>query len=454
MKNLELSHLKSVIMSRRLVLIMLAFVVLLMPAVVLLHSIDHYGVNVPNQDQWELVPLIEKQASGTLGFHDLWAQHNEHRIFLPRVFMLGSASLTHWNVKYEMAISWVFAVLSFVVLLAILYSYKKLREQRWLFVGVGFLSSTMLFSYNQAENWIWGWQMQWFMANFFVLLTVLVLATQLIRNANHRLIAAICTATLATYSLGNGQYAWFAGIFILYATGQRLRYWLVAATVILTSYYYKFNFLDGEGLHGIIKHPVLSAKYFLAYIGNPVTNDRSHAILVGLTGCVAVTISLSVYFYQRGWTKNFLQSVALIAMPLSLIGYAAFSGFITTMSRARLGIDQALASRYISVGLFLWVGLVLLITIQYLQQTKKVQNAAKVYLSAALSFMIVISLVRSSTGLVYLKALGAERLVSQQCSQAQQFPPEECIKKVYFPGNQALGGRLEYVKYRHLAGYY
>ena len=45
--------------------------------------IQYYGVDVPYQDQWELIPKLEKWANQTLTINDLHKQHNEHRMVFP-----------------------------------------------------------------------------------------------------------------------------------------------------------------------------------------------------------------------------------------------------------------------------------------------------------------------------------------------------------------------------------
>src|SRR5208282_4675420 len=74
----------------------------LLPLAFLIWMVSRYAVSVPFGDQWELVPLLEKTYHETLTFHDLWAQHNEHRILFPKIIMLGLAHLTGWNIYYEL----------------------------------------------------------------------------------------------------------------------------------------------------------------------------------------------------------------------------------------------------------------------------------------------------------------------------------------------------------------
>ena len=83
----------------------LYFVPALIPAFYIVYLISCYGVDIPSWDQWELVPLLGKMHAGKLSFADLWARHNEHRILFPRSIMLLLASLTDWNIIYELYVN-------------------------------------------------------------------------------------------------------------------------------------------------------------------------------------------------------------------------------------------------------------------------------------------------------------------------------------------------------------
>ena len=69
------------------------------------------GVDVPVMDEWDgTAPLFEKMADGSLGFGDFFAQHNEHRIFFPRLIFFTLGRLTHWNIRAELWVIWFLAL--------------------------------------------------------------------------------------------------------------------------------------------------------------------------------------------------------------------------------------------------------------------------------------------------------------------------------------------------------
>src|SRR5262249_20409083 len=59
-----------------------------------------YGSDVPYWDEWILVPALTGRQPLTLEF--LWAQHNEHRIPLPKLLLVTFARLSHHNFRTGM----------------------------------------------------------------------------------------------------------------------------------------------------------------------------------------------------------------------------------------------------------------------------------------------------------------------------------------------------------------
>jgi len=69
------------------------------------------GADFPVLDEWDgTAPLFEKMAESTLGVADFFAQHNEHRIFFPRLIFFTLGRLTHWNIRAELWVIWFLAL--------------------------------------------------------------------------------------------------------------------------------------------------------------------------------------------------------------------------------------------------------------------------------------------------------------------------------------------------------
>jgi hypothetical protein len=80
------------------------------------------GLVLPWSDDWAMVPAIASKQPITLTW--LWAQHNEHRIVLPKLFYLLSVRLGHGDYRYQVPGN--IAALSLVTLFLLL-AVRKLR---------------------------------------------------------------------------------------------------------------------------------------------------------------------------------------------------------------------------------------------------------------------------------------------------------------------------------------
>ena len=69
---------------------------LALPVIAYFWLIHRYSVNVIFGDQWSDVAVINHTT-----WSNLWAQHNENRIFFPNLVMLTVAHTTHFNIAAE-----------------------------------------------------------------------------------------------------------------------------------------------------------------------------------------------------------------------------------------------------------------------------------------------------------------------------------------------------------------
>src|ERR1035437_1720465 len=61
-----------------------------------------FGVNVLFLDEWTFIPLVRDYQAHGISFNMLFTQHNEHRLFFPRLLYLGLLPLGHMNSKMFM----------------------------------------------------------------------------------------------------------------------------------------------------------------------------------------------------------------------------------------------------------------------------------------------------------------------------------------------------------------
>ena len=108
-----------------------------------------FHVDVPFWDQWDFVPDLDRLFSGQLDLSFLFRQHNEHRMFFPRLIMLALARVTHWSIGWELVVSYLLTWGIFLFLVKQLFHfYPEVRRIFLVFPII--LFSWLTFSMNQV----------------------------------------------------------------------------------------------------------------------------------------------------------------------------------------------------------------------------------------------------------------------------------------------------------------
>jgi hypothetical protein len=94
-----------------------------------------FAVNMPQWDEWAVSILIVKLHQHVLTFHDLWEQHNEHRMLVAYSLMLLLAKAGGgWNIIREVCFN------LFLVILAQMFFFELLKKSfRGTALAVAFL---------------------------------------------------------------------------------------------------------------------------------------------------------------------------------------------------------------------------------------------------------------------------------------------------------------------------
>src|SRR6478672_853828 len=179
------------------------------PLALLLWFVATYSVNVPYWDEWALVSIFDKVATGTATFQDFFAQHNEHRILFPKIIFTILAFSTNWDISYQLILSILLAAATFLMLSKISYSQINHIPKNYLH-SANILSCILIFSLPQHENWLWGFQIAWFLINFCVATAIFSLT--LLNNVKVKILVAAIFCFIATFSLAHGLLSWIAVI--------------------------------------------------------------------------------------------------------------------------------------------------------------------------------------------------------------------------------------------------
>lgn len=336
------------------------FLIAILPIAVIIRLIDEYGVNVPYGDEWSLIPLFSKWNDHQLTFADLFRQHNEHRILVPKLIYLAFAQLTHWNVRAEMFFSVLLCCGTSAGIYVLLKRTVPGSAQKHLLLWT--LCNILIFAPVQAENWLWGFQLQVFIPTFCLVASLVVLGSKL--HPVVKFIAACLLVVLATFSFGGGILLWpvIALYLVLHEKNKR---WLVAWSVIfaLIAVFFFLGYQRQPVLGPETGDPLDYVFHFFEFNGVALTRSSltfGAGISAAIVGASAVLLFLAACWFSL---KSPGEVRRASAPWLALGVYAIASALLAAYTRVSTGPVQALSSRYASISVNLYLALIALVAI-------------------------------------------------------------------------------------------
>jgi hypothetical protein len=342
-----------------LTLFLVAFLITL-PAVVALLFITTYAGAVPMFDELQFVALFAKFYDGNLAVRDLFVQWGEHRSGFSYLLMLLLGVATHYSTVAECYLSWVLLCLINVLLFA---AWRRTFGTRQGAVATFIPITWLTFNLGQADNLLWGFQVQFFVLILCFVCAIYVLATHETRWSRFSL--ALATGVACTFSMGSGFLVWPVGLMLILWLGRvqaeklrraHLKLGLLWCSIGLLSTIAYFNGYNDPSrsikLQCFIDHKYLSAQYFLAALGI-IMHTSADQVAAILAGCLL----LPLYVYAAGAVFRRRVTSVCAALSLSLILWTMVSVLMMTVSRSCGGITDAVASRHATIGILGLVGL-------------------------------------------------------------------------------------------------
>jgi hypothetical protein len=317
--------------------------------------------NLPYWDGWLQINYVA-EGGNPFTFGWLWSQHNEHRLLIPRLFLLADLYWFHASQVFLLSSIFLIQLLHLLVLSWSMRVFGGWRGAPWR-SGIG-LAAFCLFHPLQWENLVWGFQVCFVLPGLFASLSFAGLVLYWRRTADAAgtssswtyLLLSIAAALGATWSLSNGNLLWPLLVLaaLVLRRGRVAVLYAIAGALSTTLFFYNYG-SSPEDVNTLAA-PINIMKYLAAYLGSPWASSVRMAEVIGVAGSVALLIvSWRTPSYIR--KRQFL-NVFLVLLALSCLG----TGWLTAFGRSRLGIGHAFTSRYQTVSLLFWccLGLLLL----------------------------------------------------------------------------------------------
>lgn len=330
----------------------------LIPVILLIGFVANFSVNVPIDDEWRLAGLFDKIATGNVSFNDFWALHSNHRIIFPKIIIAMLAFVSRWNINYPLCLSIALAVITFVATYKLSsMQVKNVGDDLWHLANI--LTCILLFSMVQHENWLWGFQLAWFLVNLCFVSAVYCLSLQkrLLPSIQISIAAGFCF--IASFSLAQGLLSWLAAIPAVVALEgnvaqkrKRLIVWMLLFVATCAIYSIDYHPIRKTSIISLLNKPLVVIDYFLSLLGSPIVRSPVISALVGLA--IFATFLFLAFHFGRKMNEQ------REAIPWLSIGlFAVLSALFITAGRAQFGAIQAIeSSRYTTNSILLLIALV------------------------------------------------------------------------------------------------
>ena len=412
------------------------FTLYLIPIVLLIGFVANFSVNVPIDDEWRLANLFEKIATGNVNFNDFWALHSNHRILFPKIIIAVLAFASQWNINYQLCLSIGLAVITFIAMYSLSsMQVKNAGDNLWHLANI--LTCILLCSLVQYENWLWGFQLAWFLVNLCFVSAVYALLS------NHKLLPYIKISIaavfcfIASFSLAQGLLSWLAAIPAVVAIEgnvaqkrKRLIVWMLLFVATCAIYSIDYHPSRKTSIISLLNKPLVVIDYFLSLLGSPIVRLSGISALVGLL-IFGIFLFLAVHFVIK-------ISEHREALPWLSIGlFSVLSALFITAGRAEFGAIQAIeSSRYTSNSILLLIALVQLGQLFARGKSATNRNYKFVYRMLA-GTLIGIIIVNSGQAIAQSRSASIYKQGAQDCLQLIQYlepsnffndSPESCLR--------------------------
>jgi hypothetical protein len=418
----------------RTVLFILAGILIVVPVFNLLFLLVQHSINVPFWDQWGFADLLNKWRHGTLGIGDLWRQHNEHRLFIPQLFQILLASITGWNTRIEVMMNFLFGLGSFAVMVTLLWRTFQGRILPMLLATI--VTAWLLFSPVQYINWIWGFQLAWFMSVFAAMVSIWALTNYDPKNGFDRwFVLALLTSLVATFSMSNGMLMWAIGLGLLfYKHTARKQYvtWTVTGIGAISLYFYHLVRPEQPSPLWLLRHRAHElTDYTLQFLGRNLAFTPPAAQKAGIVLLVLLGTSIVLLVRKK--------RLANVVPWLAIASYGLITAFLAAFSRMyTFGVDHSMVQSYTTMSALFVIGTLVTVIYSAAVYLEKASTAVMhKYLLIAFTLGIIAFPLAGNfwhnyiTGVRQLKELGLHFSRVRDCVFTVRSPQDPCLDIVY-----------------------
>ena len=339
------------------------------PALLALRIQKKHWINIPIWDEWDTPgQALLRYAQHNLTWADLFAQHNESRIVVPRLIHVAIASFFGWDVRQGMALTFLCVCAASACALVYLRRRASLSLSQvlvpWLLINL------FLFAPSQYENFLSG-----FVFEIFIPFLCLFGCCAINLSRSSLPLKSLCNSLLAllsTYTFGHGMLLWAFAFPIPNreerSRGARFFFLWYAVYAVIGCFAIACYFVGYRRPEILPPPPTLAQggqvlEFIIVWLGavlrSPPVNARLTGALAGLLIMAAVAGTLVVLRKNKELWRAYYPW-------LLLLGFAFSSGAATAVGRVNIGIEGVFNTlfygfsgmRYNATSVFIYVAVI------------------------------------------------------------------------------------------------
>ncbi|GMO30778.1 MAG: hypothetical protein Ta2F_05970 [Termitinemataceae bacterium] len=347
---------------------LLRYTILLLPVIFGFIIVTVFGVNVIDWDEWDLALFINGVKEHGIKLQEFFTQHNEHPIFFPKIVFLLSALCTHFNTKANMYISLILNVTIYCTLLNYLRHTLQNKNTQNRKLAADIFMGFCCFNLIQYGNFLWGFQLAFFMVACFSLLSFYFFYYGCKTKKTLFFVVAGISGIISAFSSVQGFFALPVILFIMallkiLKENIKLKHFLcilISFAIVLFLYLLTYRFPSFNNTH--YASDLLRSKFLYFFIaqGAPIRINLLPPFKIALTAFSGMTVFLTavlltIYLIKKKQIQNNI-------FPLCIIYFGILFCMAISAGRSVFGLSQALISRYTTFTIQIIIGIVLIVT--------------------------------------------------------------------------------------------
>lgn len=344
------------------------------------------GVNVLFWDEFNVINFFKDIKENGISIYKFLEQHNEHRMFFPKIIFLLNMYISNYNSKILMYISIILISITYLIITK--YILKNINNNIYAVI-ISSMIGFICFNLTQYENLFWGFQVAWFLIELCVVGSFYIFSCYMENKKFKYLILSVSLGIIASFSSMHGLWIWLVYICIIILfklvnikiNNRDILFISITGIISFIIYFYNYNSPEGHKSASIFsKNGGLIAffKHFFVEVGTVLESSYIKATFCfGIIICLLLLVTLIILIKENRIYYNIF--------PICLIIYGLLTDASIAAGRCGFGVGQALSSRYTTNTLLIYIGIILIFYREYreskfLLKNYNIRNLSRIFI--------------------------------------------------------------------------